>query len=241
MVQRTQRPQRRRSDRRYFARRKVCAFCVDKVTEIDYKDVTRLRRYLSEWAKIEPRRKTGTCAPHQRALTQALKRARYVALLPFAGSHSLMELGRPEGFRGDRGRPDRRERPPVRTEQVDAEAVPAAVAVESQAVEGEALAAAAPAAVAEEPETVEAEATAAVAPDDDQPEAQVVAEEPETVEAEATAAVALDDDQPDAQAVAEAAAAPSDSEGERPQDAPSGDGATPQEEEEQTEGPSPTS
>lgn len=117
MVQRTQRPQRRRTDRRYFARRKVCAFCVDKITEIDYKEVVRLRRYLSEWAKIEPRRKTGTCAPHQRALTQALKRARYVALLPFAGSHSLMELGRPEGFRGDRGRPDRRERAPARVEQ----------------------------------------------------------------------------------------------------------------------------
>ncbi len=222
MAQRTQRPQRRRSDRRYFARRKVCAFCVDKVTEIDYKDVARLRRFLSEWARIEPRRKTGTCAPHQRALTQALKRARYVALLPFAGSHSLMELGRPEGFRGDRGRQDRRERPPVRTGQVDAEAVPAAVAAE-----------AAPAAVAVESEAVEGEALAEAAP-------AAVAEEPETVEAEATAAVVLDDDQPDAQAVAEAETAPSDSDGEQPQDAPSDDGATPQEEEEQTEGHSPT-
>jgi small subunit ribosomal protein S18 len=69
-------------------RRKVCAFCVDKVQDIDYKDVNRLKRYLSERAKIEPRRKTGTCARHQRALSVALKRARHMALLPFVGPHS---------------------------------------------------------------------------------------------------------------------------------------------------------
>ena len=56
-------------------RRKVCAFCADKTTLIDYKEVNRLRRYLSERAKIEPRRKTGTCAGHQRELAVALKRA----------------------------------------------------------------------------------------------------------------------------------------------------------------------
>jgi len=61
---------------------------VDKVEYIDYKDVPRLRRYLSERAKIEPRRKTGTCARHQRALSVALKRARHMALLPFVGPHS---------------------------------------------------------------------------------------------------------------------------------------------------------
>lgn len=72
---------------RYAPRRKVCAFCVDKVEHIDYKDVGRLRRYLSERAKIEPRRKTGTCAKHQRALTTAIKRARHVALLPFSSDH----------------------------------------------------------------------------------------------------------------------------------------------------------
>jgi small subunit ribosomal protein S18 len=69
-------------------RRKVCAFCVDKVETIDYKDVARLRKYLSERAKIEPRRKTGTCARHQRALSVALKRARHMALLPYVGPHS---------------------------------------------------------------------------------------------------------------------------------------------------------
>lgn len=68
-------------------RRKVCNFCVDKVDTIDYKEVNRLRRYLSERAKIEPRRKTGTCARHQRLLTVALKRARHVALLPIAPQH----------------------------------------------------------------------------------------------------------------------------------------------------------
>ena len=72
---------------KYTPRRKVCSFCVDKVSEIDYKDAVRLRRYLSERAKIEPRRKTGTCARHQRGLTIALKRARHVALLPFTGEH----------------------------------------------------------------------------------------------------------------------------------------------------------
>ena len=73
---------------RYIPRRKVCAFCVDKVQDIDYKDVARLRKYLSERAKIEPRRKTGTCARHQRALSVALKRARHMALLPYVGPHS---------------------------------------------------------------------------------------------------------------------------------------------------------
>ncbi len=64
-------------------RRKVCSFCVDKVEYIDYKDVARLRRFMSERAKILPRRVTGTCARHQRDLTTAIKRARQIALLPF--------------------------------------------------------------------------------------------------------------------------------------------------------------
>ena len=63
--------------------RKVCQFCVDKVDYIDYKDVARLRRFMSERAKILPRRVTGTCARHQRDLTTAIKRARQVALVPF--------------------------------------------------------------------------------------------------------------------------------------------------------------
>ncbi len=64
-------------------RRKVCAFCVDKVECIDYKDTAKLKRYLSERSKILPRRTTGTCAMHQRQLTDAIKRARHVALLPY--------------------------------------------------------------------------------------------------------------------------------------------------------------
>ena len=64
-------------------RRKVCSFCVDKVDSIDYKDVARLRRFVSERAKILPRRVTGTCARHQRELTVAIKRARQIALMPF--------------------------------------------------------------------------------------------------------------------------------------------------------------
>ena len=64
-------------------RRKVCAFCVDKVECIDYKDAAKLRRFTSERAKILPRRTTGTCAMHQRQLTEAIKRARQIALLPY--------------------------------------------------------------------------------------------------------------------------------------------------------------
>jgi small subunit ribosomal protein S18 len=70
-----------------FTRRRVCAFCADKMILIDYKDVGRLRKYLSERGKIEPRRKTGTCAKHQRILTTALKRARQLALLPYTAEH----------------------------------------------------------------------------------------------------------------------------------------------------------
>lgn len=65
-------------------RKKVCAFCVDRVEYIDYKDVAKLRRFISERAKILPRRVTGTCARHQRELTVAIKRARHLALLPFS-------------------------------------------------------------------------------------------------------------------------------------------------------------
>ena len=65
------------------SRKKVCSFCADKIEHIDYKDVNRLRKYISERAKIIPRRVTGTCARHQRDLTIAIKRARQVALLPY--------------------------------------------------------------------------------------------------------------------------------------------------------------
>lgn len=64
-------------------RRKVCQFCIDKATEIDYKDTQKLRRFISERAKILPRRMTGVCAKHQRLLTVAVKRARHIALFPY--------------------------------------------------------------------------------------------------------------------------------------------------------------
>jgi small subunit ribosomal protein S18 len=65
------------------SRKKVCAFCVEKAENIDYKDVAKLRKFTSDRAKILPRRVTGTCAKHQRELTTAIKRARQVALLPY--------------------------------------------------------------------------------------------------------------------------------------------------------------
>jgi small subunit ribosomal protein S18 len=83
--QRQERPRRRGGGR--FGRRRVCAFCADKNAVIDYKEPGRLRRYISDRGKIEPRRKTGTCAKHQRTLTIALKRARHLALLPFTAEH----------------------------------------------------------------------------------------------------------------------------------------------------------
>ncbi len=84
MAERNERPERneRRGGRK--GRKKVCSFCVDKVETIDYKDVAKLRRFISERAKILPRRVTGTCARHQRELTVAIKRARHIALLPFS-------------------------------------------------------------------------------------------------------------------------------------------------------------
>ena len=64
-------------------RKKVCQFCVDKCTHIDYKDTVKLRKFVSERSKILPRRTTGTCAMHQRELTEAIKRSRQIALLPY--------------------------------------------------------------------------------------------------------------------------------------------------------------
>lgn len=89
---RTERPERARPApgdrrRRHFGRRKVCSFCVEKVRSIDYKDPAKLRRYLSDRGRIEARRKTGTCAKHQRWLAVALKRARHLALLPYTPEH----------------------------------------------------------------------------------------------------------------------------------------------------------
>jgi len=76
-----------RGGSRYVPKRKVCSFCSDKAEVIDYKDPLKLRRYISDRGKIEPRRRTGTCAKHQRALATAIKRARHLALLPYVPAH----------------------------------------------------------------------------------------------------------------------------------------------------------
>ena len=72
---------------RYVPRRKVCSFCANKVEVIDYKDAEKLRGFISDRAKIQPRRRTGTCARHQRALAIAIKKARHLALLPYMPDH----------------------------------------------------------------------------------------------------------------------------------------------------------
>ena len=79
--ERTEKRQRPRGGRR--PHRKVCSFCVDKIEYIDYKDEKHLRRYINERGKILPRRMTGNCAKHQRQLSEAIKRARAIALMPY--------------------------------------------------------------------------------------------------------------------------------------------------------------
>ena len=98
-----------RGPRDFRQRRKVCIFCVEKITEIDYKDTARLRRFISDRGKIDPRRRSGTCAKHPRRLSVALKRARFMALLPYTGEHirSLEPAGGSHGDRRDVGRPER--------------------------------------------------------------------------------------------------------------------------------------
>jgi len=75
--------QQQKKVRRGRPRRKICAFCADKATSIDYKDTTKLRRFMTERGKIQPRRTSGVCAKHQRQLAMAIKRARMMALLPY--------------------------------------------------------------------------------------------------------------------------------------------------------------
>ena len=77
---------RRERSRKFVVKPKVCPFCADK-SVIDYKDITKLRKFVSERGKIEPRRRTGVCAKHQRSLALAIKRARFLALLPYTAAH----------------------------------------------------------------------------------------------------------------------------------------------------------
>jgi small subunit ribosomal protein S18 len=74
-----------REGRKYFRRKKVCKFCVEKIEAINYKDVRLLSQFVAESGKIVPRRLTGVCTPHQRRLSSAIKQARNIALLPYAG------------------------------------------------------------------------------------------------------------------------------------------------------------
>jgi small subunit ribosomal protein S18 len=74
--------------RKYFRRKKVCKFCVEKIEAINYKDLPLLKQFVAESGKIVPRRLTGVCTPHQRRLSSAIKQARNIALLPFAGRAS---------------------------------------------------------------------------------------------------------------------------------------------------------
>ena len=77
----------RKQKKRMFQRRKVCRFCADKKLAINYRESKTLRLFISETGKITPRRISGTCAKHQRALAVAIKRARHIALLPYAPKH----------------------------------------------------------------------------------------------------------------------------------------------------------
>ena len=72
---------------RYVPSRKVCSFCANKIDTVDYKDIEKLRNYITDRGKISTRRRTGTCAKHQRILATAIKRARHLALLPYVPAH----------------------------------------------------------------------------------------------------------------------------------------------------------
>ena len=78
----------REGGRKFFRRKKVCKFCTEKIESINYKDVRLLAQFVAESGKITPRRLTGVCTPHQRRLSLAIKQARNIALLPFAGRAS---------------------------------------------------------------------------------------------------------------------------------------------------------
>ncbi|BAQ34836.1 30S ribosomal protein S18 [Dehalococcoides sp. THU3] len=127
---------------RYTPKRKICSFCAEKVSRIDYKDSAKLARYISDRGKIEPRRRTGTCARHQRALANAIKRARFIALMPFVSEHvrrqgnvatfSPMRELRPEPKMAEPKVESKVEtKAEVAVPEVKAEAAPAAEASES--------------------------------------------------------------------------------------------------------------
>ena len=93
----------RRGKRQHFRKKKVCKFCVEKMDFIDYKRADILSQFVQERGKILPRRMTGVCARHQRWLGEAIKRARNIALLPFAGSAAGSQAPRPAGAHAQSG------------------------------------------------------------------------------------------------------------------------------------------
>jgi small subunit ribosomal protein S18 len=108
---------------RYTPRKKVCSFCVEKINDIDYKDVDKLIRFVSDRGKIEPRRKTGNCAKHQRVLAEAVKRARHIAILPFVAEH-LRITGVPTQLKTTHMRPRR-------PRMVDRQTIPQTVTIDA--------------------------------------------------------------------------------------------------------------
>ena len=105
MAKQRSRPTRRRIDKRGGGgRRKSCSFCRDKVDQVDYKDVTTLRKYVSDRGKIRSRRITGACRRHQNQIATAVKRAREVALLPYVGDNREDRDERGRSRRDDRDR-----------------------------------------------------------------------------------------------------------------------------------------
>ena len=152
-------------------RKKVCAFCAEKVEFIDYKNADKLKKYVSERGKILPRRVMGTCARHQRELTTAIKRARQVALLPYDAE--VTRLAKAKHFAYSK------------PEIVKAEEAEAVETVEEAAVEtAEEIAVEEPAVVEEAAEAVEetVEAAAEEAPAEEAPAEEAPAEEPEKAE-----------------------------------------------------------
>ncbi len=152
-------------------RKKVCAFCAEKVEFIDYKNADKLKKYVSERGKILPRRVMGTCARHQRELTTAIKRARQVALLPYDAE--VTRLAKAKHFAYSK------------PEIVKAEETEAVETVEEVAVEtAEEIAVEEPAVVEEAAEAVEetVEAAAEEAPAEEAPAEEAPTEEPEKAE-----------------------------------------------------------
>lgn len=113
---------------RYVPKRRVCAFCADKSKVIDFRDAGKLRRYISERAKIEGRRKTATCSKHQRQMAEAIKRARHLAMLPFTLAHIRQSgIGGYRSMGGRYGSPQG-DRPPFMQHPAQPFAAPATAA-----------------------------------------------------------------------------------------------------------------